>query len=233
MHKSSAVSLLIFVCATLHTKAQSFEHKTLISGMVNYSKVSSSSNNENSSTFTNSLRTLRTELSAVYFFSSKIGLGFSGALNNISDSYSTRQVIDPFITATTDSFVTRETGGAIRLDVMLLEKNKFSFGFKNSGGSYIFVKKRVFSSETINPPSSFTNTTEETTKGNTLRISVVPVLYYEITKHILAQLSYASIFYSKATSQIVPPAKQNGFVETAYGLNVNYSSLELGLSLLF
>lgn len=233
MKKLSFISLIFFGFATVFTKAQNFEHKTLISAIGNFSQNKATSVFDNTVSSTNSSRILQTEISAVYFLGPKIGVGFSGSLNNFSTSYVSQQTTGLFSSSSTDSNITRETGGAIRLDLMLIEKSKFSFGFKCSGGTYIMVRRSVFVSESVNPPTTFTNTREQTTKGNVLRIAVVPVLYYEISKHVLAQLQYASIFYSKTNSELMPPANQNSTVETNYGLNLNSSSLALGLSLLF
>lgn len=232
MTKTSSVVVLIFSCVALFTKAQSFERKTLISGLGNYSRVKNTTTFENISFNTNTSKSLSFELSAVYFVTSRIAIGAAGTINSSSFSYARQQINGTIISNSIDSSITRETGGAARIDVLLIDKDKFAFGLKASGGSYIVVKRSVLISETLNPPTSFSNITEQTTKGTGVRLSVVPVLYYKISKHVLAQLSYASLFYSKTISEILPPAKQNSIVETAYGANFNYSSFALGLSLL-
>ena len=240
MQKLSIVSLLIFGCATTLTKAQSFEHKTLVSGMGYFSKSSSVSANKNitfnnTSSFNNrnSYKTLNFELSAVYFVTSKIAIGASASLFNTSYTFFRQQSSGNITSVTIDSTISRETGGALRFDFLAVEKEKFSFGFKTTGGNYIVVTKSVSKNESFSPPNSATNTTEQTSKGSSLRFAIAPILYYKISKHILGQFSYASLFYRKTNSKIEPPAAENSSVETEYGANLNFSSLALGLSILF
>lgn len=240
MTKISFASIFLLALAPAFSTAQNFDHKTLISGMGNFAKSSSTTDRNGKYSYTNSSRILQTELSAVYFLSPKIGLGFSGSLNNTSYSYTNNQTAGLSSSSTVDSTVTRESGGALRLDIILLEKNKFSLGIKSSAGTYIVVSRSVYVSQITNPPITPTGTpvtstssSEDITKGNVLRISVAPVLYYEISKHVLLQLQYSNIYYSKTNSEIMPPAAQNSTIETAYGLNLNYLSVAIGLSLRF